>query len=120
MRDHATERPDGTRAPTWQRVLTPPAVALAVVCFAALAWICGTAMAGEAHPAVVLLEALPLVPPLLGAVFGARVGRHRGGPTAILWYAALGALLALAVVALLLYGVVAVVAYLFAHSGWRF
>lgn len=120
MSDDSTVRPAGARSLTWQRVLMPPAAALAVVCFAALAWMVGAAVAGEAHPAVRLLEVLPLVPPVLGAVLGARVGRRRGGLTPTLWYAALGALLALAVVALVLYGVLAVVGYLFAHSGWQF
>lgn len=60
-----------------------------------------------------VVGALPLLPPVLGAVIGARLGRGRPVVTRI-WYAAVGALLALATVAVLLYGIAATVA-VFTH-----
>ncbi len=116
--DEATVAP----APTWHWVVASLASLIVMVGVLILLLAFIPTMAHEArHGArfgMLALEILPLVPPVLGGVIGGRTAR--GNAPATVWcFTALGALVGLAVVAVVLYGLVAVVAYLFVRD-WQF
>jgi hypothetical protein len=103
----------------WQWFVTPAAVLLALAWYAGfvagyVALVAAQTRSGEPLGALVA-EALPLLPPIAGAVLGARVARRRR-PLVVVCHAAIGALLALAVVTVLLYGIVAFLAAVFSHQ----
>jgi hypothetical protein len=112
-------------APTWQKVIAVLASALALPLYALLVWGCIPPMANEfarhgGRILILALESLPLIVPILAAVAGGRIGRRRGTAVTIWYGAAVGALVGLAIVAVALYSLFAIVAYLFAHSNWEF
>ncbi|GAA4216033.1 hypothetical protein GCM10022220_45580 [Actinocatenispora rupis] len=84
----------------------PPAVALALLLFAGIALLPGHA-ALDGGPDAPMLTVVELTAPVAGAVLGARSGRRRHtAPAAVVCRAAFGALVPLAVVALVAYGAV--------------
>ena len=107
------------RVPRWQWIFTPVAVLLTLGWYAgfiaAYAVLAGAQSTSGAAAGILVAEALPLLPPIAGAVLGARIARRRP-PVSIVCHAAFGALLALAVVTVLLYGIVAFLAAVFGHS----
>ncbi|MGA8114439.1 MAG: hypothetical protein WCA46_12300, partial [Actinocatenispora sp.] len=109
-------------APTWQKVVASVASVIVLLGMVALVAAFGSAMIGETHhgarAGILALELLPFLPPVFGGVMGTLIGRQHGRITA--WcYGSLGALLGLAIVAVVLYGLVAIIAYLFARD-WQF
>ncbi len=109
-------------ARTWHWVVASLASAiLAVGVLALLLQFVPTVMHEARHShrlGMLMLESLPLMPPVIGGVIGSRTAR--GQARATVWcFATLGALVGLAVVAVVLYGLVALVAYLFVQD-WQF
>jgi hypothetical protein len=103
----------------WQWFVTPVAVLLALAWYAGfvagyVALVAAQTRSGEPLGALIA-EGLPLLPPIAGAVLGARVARRRR-LLVVVCHAAIGALLALAIVTVLLYGIVAFLAAVFSHQ----